>query len=277
MKKIKALAVFNALALIIQLVVTYVIQTKAVFPQDVSEVSAKYESLLTPAGFTFAIWGLIYTLLIILCLYHIVIAYKHEKYHPANKELEKMGSLFIIVNLASAAWLIAWVKEELLVSVILIAVQLIGLIAIHHRLGMYNTLKAAGLKVCNQFPLSIYLGWIGIATIANVSSFLVAQQWSGFGLPALQWAIILISTAVFIAAFMILIRRNIYFGLVIAWGLYGIIVKRAAINEALYSPIIVSAWAGIGIIGLLAIIQLVRNISYKKPREIFPAAPIPLK
>ena len=277
MVKTKALAIFNAVALIIQLTVTYLVQTKAINQLNIGEVSDKYETLLTPADFTFGIWGVIYTLLIIMCLYHIVIAYKHEKYHPANKELLKMGSLFIVVNLASAGWLMAWVSERLLISVVLIVLQLLCLVAIHVRLKMYNTFKAAGLKVCNQFPLSIYLGWISIAVITNISSYLSSQQWTGLGLPATQWAIIMISIAVFLATVMILIRRNIYFALVIAWGLYGIVVKRDNIDPDLYASIIITAWAGIGIILVLSLIQLIRNMYHKKPRETFPAAHFPLK
>jgi len=277
MVKTKALAIFNAVALIIQLTVTYLVQTKAINQLNIGEVSDKYETLLTPADFTFGIWGVIYTLLIIMCLYHIVIAYKHEKYHPANKELLKMGSLFIVVNLASAGWLMAWVSERLLISVVLIVLQLLCLVAIHVRLKMYNTFKAAGLKVCNQFPLSIYLGWISIAVITNISSYLSSQQWTGLGLPATQWAIIMISIAVFLSTVMILIRRNIYFALVIAWGLYGIVVKRDNIDPDLYASIIITAWAGIGIILVLSLIQLIRNMYHKKPRETFPAAHFPLK
>ena len=277
MVKIKSLAIFNALALIIHLAVSSLVQTKTINLLDVGEVSAKYESLLTPAGFTFTIWAIIYTLLIVMCLYHIVIAYKHERYHPANKELVNMSSLFILVNLGSAAWLVAWVNEQLLLSVGLIIIQLLCLIAIHLRLKMYNTFKAAGLKVCNQFPLSIYLGWISIATIANISSYLASQQWTGLGLSASKWAVIMISVAVFLSVVMILVRRNIYFALVVAWGLYGIVVKRDSISPDLYASVIITAWAGIGIVLVLSLIQWIRNMSNKKPREIFPAPHLPVK
>lgn len=271
MKKIKALAIFNALSLLVHILVAYLIQSKMINQQDVGEISAQYESLFTPTGMTFGIWAVIYTTLSLLCLYHIVIAYKHDKPHPANAELLRINGLFILVNLASAAWLMAWVNEYLLISVGLIFLQLLGLIIIHHRLNMYDPLKPSGLKIATQFPLSIYLGWISVAAIANTSSYLSAAQWDGFGLPALQWIIIMISVTVLLATFMILVRRNIHFGLVIAWALYGIIIKRQEINADLYQPVIITAWVGIGIVLLSSVIQLIRNMSYKKPREIFPS------
>ena len=105
MKKIKALAIFNAISLLVQLSVAYFAQAKMISPRDVGEVSAKYESLFTPAGMTFGIWGIIYTTLLLLCLYHIVIAYKHDKPHPANTDLLRVtreGCLGIIKALPIA-------------------------------------------------------------------------------------------------------------------------------------------------------------------------------
>jgi hypothetical protein len=277
MKKIKALAIFNALSLLLHISVAYLTQAKMINQQDVGEISAKYESLFTPAGLTFGIWGLIYVTLSLLCLYHIIIAYKHDKPHPANKELLRINGLFIFVNLASAAWLIAWVNEQILLSVLLIFLQLFALMAIHHRLNMYDPLKPSGLKLATQFPLSIYLGWISVAAIANTSSYFTAMQWDGFGLPASQWVIIMISVTVLLASLMIFVRKNIHFALVIAWALYGIIIKRRSINADLYEPVIITAWAGIGIVLLLSLIRWIRNMGYKKPREIFSSPATPVK
>jgi hypothetical protein len=277
MKKIKALAIFNAVSLLIHISIAYFTQAKMISSQDVGEVSAKYESLFTPAGMTFGIWVIIYTTLGLLCLYHIIIAYKHDKPHPANTDLLRMNGWFIFVNLASAAWLIAWVHEELAVSVVLIFAQLLGLAIIHQRLRLYDPLKPAGLKLATQFPLSIYLGWISIAAIANSSSYLSSIQWDGFGISASKWVIIMMSGAVLLSALMIFARKNIHFGLVVAWGLYGIILKRQAINAELYEPVIITAWAAIGLIFLFSVVQLIRNIGYKKPRELFPSPVTPVK
>ncbi|MEO7983095.1 MAG: hypothetical protein ABI688_03330 [Bacteroidota bacterium] len=277
MKKIKALAIFNAVSLLIHISIAYFIQAKMISNQDVGEVSAKYESLFTPAGITFGIWGIIYITLCVLCLYHIIIAYKHDKPHPANTDLLRINGWFILVNLASAAWLIAWVHEELALSVVLIFVQLLGLAIIHQRLHLYDPLKPASLKLATQFPISIYLGWISIAAIANTSSYLSSIKWDGFGISASKWAIILISASLFLSALMIFVRKNIHFGLVIAWGLYGIIVKRQATDTELYEPVIITAWTAMGLILLFSVVQLIRNISYKRPRDLFPAPVTPIK
>ncbi len=279
MRKVKALAIFNALSLIAHLVFVYLVSKKMLNSKDVGEVSAAYESLFTPAGISFSIWGIIYITLGILCLYHIVIAYKHDRQHPANTELMQMNGLFILVNLCSAGWLVAWTREMLLVSLALIFLQLLCLVLIHRRLGIYDPLKPAELKTATHFPLSVYLGWISIATIANTASYLTAIGWDedGFGLSPVQWTIIMISVAALLSLLMIFRYRNIYFALTIAWGLYGLVVKRQATGSDSETPILLCAWIAIGIIVLLSIIQVVRNIHTKKEGEIFPSAAAPIK
>lgn len=277
MRKVKALAIFNAISLIIHISTAWLIQTTQINTLNVGEVSARHETLFTPAGTTFGIWGIIYSLMALLCLYHIVIAYKHDRLHPANADLSAMGGSFIILNLASAVWLYAWSNERLMISLGLIAVQLLCLILIHIRLKMYDPHKISGLKIANQFPLSIYLGWISIATIANASAWLNSIGWNGMGIAAVQWTTIMIGIAVLLSLVMILVRRNIYFGLVVAWGLYGIIIKRELINPDSYASIILTAWIAIGLIGLFVVLQLARNIAHKKPRPIFPSPEMPIK
>ncbi|HEV7783036.1 MAG TPA: hypothetical protein VGO58_17290 [Chitinophagaceae bacterium] len=279
MRKVKALAIFNALSLIVQLTMVYLTGAKMVNQKNVGEVSAEYETLFTPAGISFSIWGIIYITLGLLCLYHIVIAYKHDKQHPANTELLQMNGLFILVNLASAAWLVAWTQERLLVSLLLIFFQLVCLAVIHRRLNIYDPLKPPELKTATHFPLSVYLGWITIAAIANTASYLTAIGWDedGFGLSPVQWTIIMISVAIIISVVMIFLHRNIYFALTVAWGLYGIILKRQAAGSDNDAAVVLSGWTGIAIIVVSSVIQLARNIHHRRKPAIFPTAATPLK
>jgi hypothetical protein len=187
-----------------------------------------------------------------------------------------MGWLFMAVNLLSATWLIAWTHEQMLASVLLIFLQLFCLCAIHYRLKFYDPLKISGLKITNQFPLSVYLGWISIATIANVSAWLESEFWDRLGGSAVQWTLIMIAIAFIISMLMIVIRRNIYFGLVVVWGLYGIILKRQEDDEVVHSIILI-AWIAIGILLAAILFQLVRNIKYKGPAVIYPGSASSIK
>ena len=276
MQRIKALAILNAISFLLHLTLSYMTQFRVVNTKDVGEVSDQYFSLFTPAPFTFAIWGIIYTCLGIFCLYHIVMAYKHDKVNPANTDLVSIGAWFIITNLASAAWLIAWTNERLLVSVVLIFIQLLSLIIIHQRLNIHSRLRSAGSKICTELPVSVYLAWISIAAIANTAVYLVAIGWHGMGLPAVQWTMIMIGVAILIGVIIIFTRKNIAFGAVIMWGLYGITARLETLDDT-YTNIINMAWGGIALLGLCCLIQLVKSFGYRRRTLSFPEAARPIK
>lgn len=286
MQKIKALAILNAMSFILHLGVVYMTQNKMLNTKDPGEVSDQYISLFTPADFTFAIWGIIYTCLGIFCLYHIVMAYKHQRVNPANVDLMAIGTWFILTNLASAAWLWAWSNEQLLLSVALIFFQLVSLIIIHVRLRIHMPLRSAGSKTCTEFPLSIYLGWISIATIANTASYLVSTGWDGAGIPAVTWTMIALAAVISLTVLMVMLRKNIVFGLVVMWGLYGIVYRLTDFDTNDYQDLINIAWGGIALILLLCLLQVGRSIIARSKRrglldlrrgKTFPESPQPVK
>ncbi len=277
MKKIKSLAILNAVAFLVQLALAWMAQVHLLSVYNVGQVSGKYASLFTPAGTSFTIWGLIYLSLAAFCVYHIIMAWTQPETHPANKDIERIGGWFIMNNLATAFWLIAWTNEEISLSVMMIAVQLICLIAIHLRTGMYDPARETASKWLTQFPLSIYFGWITIATIANVSSFLNVTSWDGWGLDPIDWTNIMIGIAVFITVLVMTTRRNVLFGLAIIWGLFGIILKREEIDSVLYFHIVRTAWIGISVLGLVIVLRLIKNRVALKHEGHFPVAHQPLK
>jgi hypothetical protein len=274
MKKTQILAILNLLALLIHVTLSYFTQFKLVNDQDAGQVSDAYDSLFTPAGITFAIWGVIYTALLFFCIYHIRMAFKHPGTHPANENVNRMGVWFILNNIGAAAWLIVWTKGLIPASAGLIVFQLITLIIINLRLNIHNPHAGIDSKIFTQFPLSIYFGWLTIATIANISIYLLASDWKGFGLDysPIEWTRIIIGIAVFLTSLVVFTQRNVFFGLVIAWALYGIILKRESINPTIYAEVIKTAWIGLGIVAVSCIIQFILNIAAKKKLPSFPEA-----
>ncbi|MET0466321.1 MAG: hypothetical protein ABW007_24395 [Chitinophagaceae bacterium] len=277
MNRIKSLAIFNTLFFLAHVCISYMTQFKLINVSDVGEVSDRYESLFTPAGITFAIWGVIYTALGVFCLYHIIMAFKHDRNHPANIDLANMGGWFIFNNVATAAWLFTWTNNQIALSLLLIVLQLGSLIAIHIKLNILDRKRESGSIVCTQWPLSIYLGWISIATIANASIYLVAVNWDGMGINAIRWTVIMIAIAVGITLMMVFVRKNVSFGLVVIWALYGIVLKHRDASPDLYQLLIMTAWTGIIVVGIACIIQFILNLKYHRPGPHFPEAKYSLK
>ncbi|WP_345156492.1 hypothetical protein [Pontibacter saemangeumensis] len=266
MNKIRMLAVLNALFFLVHLVPSQLIQLELLNSQTIGEVSDKYPTLFTPAGITFAIWGLIYLALIIFCIYHLVKAFRADRGHEANKDLLRIDFLFVLNNLATGAWTIAWVYEWLMLSVMLMLVQLLTLLLIQLRLGIYDPSRSLASRWFTQFPLSIYFGWIIIATVANVSATLVGLGWNGFGLKPELWAIGMVAVATLITLFVVLNRRNPFVGLVTVWAFYGIVLKHQQTDFTGSPAIRTSAWIGLLLVALVVLLQLYRNAQTKTIR-----------
>lgn len=259
----KSLAILNTATLAIMLSLSYLAQNKQLSSLDVGEVSAKYETLFAPAGLTFAIWGLIYFSLTAFCIYHLVKALNSNEQEQADSDIRAIGVLFIINTLATGAWLVAWVNEAIGLSLLLIIVQLVTLILISVKAHIANPDRELSSKVFTQFPLSIYFGWICIATIANVSAFLVAINWGGFGISESNWVIIMIGVATLLSFFIIFVRRNFFFGLVILWALYGIVLKRQQVDPVQYQNVINAAWAAFILVVIALLIRVFRTSKFK--------------
>lgn len=264
MKRIRTLAILNAVFFLVHLVPAQLTQLKLLSGQTIGDVSDKYFTLFTPAGITFAIWGIIYLALSAFCIYHLVKAFKNDETHEANRAIVRMGYLFIINNLATGLWTIAWVHELLLVSVGLILVQLVTLILIQLRVGIYNPGRSLASRWFTQFPLSIFFGWICIATVANISAMLVGYNWHGFGLSPTFWTMLIIGVAAAITLFVVYKRRNPFVGLVTIWAFYGIILKHQDLNLPESPDIMTTAWVCLGLVALLVLFIVYRNLTNDK-------------
>ncbi len=263
--KTRLLAIMNLITLGFQLLMSYLVQIKSFSSQDVGQVSTKYDTVFAPAAITFAIWGLIYTSLLAFCIFHLYKSFAKTSSCQTNQDTNNIGWLFVLNSIATGLWLIAWVNEQLLISVILILIQLFTLIRISIKAHISNPDRSVQTKIFTQFPLSIYFAWICIASIANISVWLNSSAWNGMGITESYWAIILIGVATLLSLFIVLVRRNIPFGLVVLWALYGIILKRKQVDAQLYEDVINAAYAAFVIILVALIIRIFKKYGSQSP------------
>jgi len=269
MRNTKILAILNTLFFLLHLIPSQLTQLKLINNQTIGEASAKFPALFTAAGITFSIWGIIYLALTAFCIYHLLKVYKEPAAHEDNKDLQRIGYLFMVNNLATGLWTIAWVSEWLLLSVVLILIQLATLLVIHLRLGIFDAGRTAASRWFTQVPLSLYFGWIIIATVANISSVLEGLGWDGFGLSDGLWTIIMIIVATCVVVFVVTSRTNPFVSLVGVWALYGIILKHRKLQLEVSTQIISTAWICLVLTGLIALLYFYRNYKTGK-REPFP-------
>jgi len=234
----KALQISNVIALIITIFINYLSNTGALNNTTIGEVSNSYRSLFTPAGYTFAIWGVIYLLLIGFVIYQSRSLFKEVK---NDDVVLKTGWWFVISCVFNSLWVFAWIYEYTAVSCVFIFLLLFSLlkIVVNNRMELDD--EPLPIIAFVWWPFVIYSGWVTVASIANVSTYLVKIGWDGLGLSDVTWAIILIAIAVVINVAITWMRNMREFALVGAWALIGIGNANKINNETLMYVAFISA------------------------------------
>ena len=210
----------NLIALVVVICVNILaVSTTLIGGKVTAQISDQNPTLITPAGYVFSIWSVIYILLAVFVISQLLTSGKEVR--------EKVGWLFIISSILNIVWLFLWQYELLLFSVVIMFLLLITLILIYLRLDVGKPVTRLREKIVFHLPFSVYLGWITIATIANVAAAAVSINWDGFGISPETWAILVLVIALLIAMLILLTRKDIVYGLVIIWALIGIAVKQS--------------------------------------------------
>lgn len=227
---------------------------------NTGEVSNSYPNLFAPAGFTFAIWGLIYLLLAGYTVYQL--GFFSKAVETNANLLNKVGIYFSVSSIANAAWIFAWHFFMIPLSMLLMIVILLCLIVI------VQTIKKEQLSWLGKFlikvPFSIYFGWITVATIANMTTLLVSLGWDGFGVSEVAWAVIMISVGAIIGITVLLNNKDAAYGLVFIWAYAGILMKHISAKgfAGQYSAVITAVAVciiGITIAEIITIIPRAKN------------------
>lgn len=212
----------NLILFAVMVVMNYLANALPINGKTTGELSAQYENLFVPAGITFSIWGVIYLLLLIFC----IIQFREE-----NREVvASIGIAFGITCLLNAAWIVAWHYEQVPLSLLIMLGLLAALIFINYAI---RDLAPGFTKAA----FGIYLGWICIAAIANVTALLVRYNWGGWGIPEEVWSIVMIAAGTAIIALTVFRMNNPFTGLAAIWAFTGIIIKR----QQDYTSIVIAA------------------------------------
>lgn len=216
-KRSRLLVVSNIIAFALTVAINSLAgSTTIIGGKNTAMISDSHPTLVTPAGYVFSIWGVIYILLGLFVLYQAL---------PRNREKEfqkRVGWLFVLSSAANIAWLFLWQFEYLAISVPIIFVLLATLIAIYLRIGIGKSVTSLYERLWVHLPFSVYLGWITIASIANVAVALVSVNWNGFGLSQNFWATTILIVALAITLLVITTRKDVAYSLVTIWAFLGI-------------------------------------------------------
>jgi len=238
----------NVVVIIVTLAVNGLANAIPFNGQTTAEISDRFHVFFVPAGYVFAIWGVIYLGLIAFAIYQALPSQRD------NPRLRQVGYLFAIANLANAIWLFFWHYNLFVLSLLTMLILLGLLIAIYLILDIGRSDVSLSERLTVHLPVSIYLGWISVATIANFTDVLYDIDWDGFGIAPQSWAVIMLAVALLLGTAMALIRRDVAFLLVFVWAFAGIGVKQSAAQM-----VSISAWVAAFLSFLLAILAVVNK------------------
>lgn len=217
----QAIPIITILTYIVMVTLNALANILPINGRNTGEISDFYADLFAPAGLTFSIWGLIYILLLGYSIYQLT--YYTTSDENTKKLLYKVNIAFIISSIANSFWILAWHYDFILASLLLMVVILLCLIAINLRLRKFKFTLVQKLLI--QLPFNIYFGWITVAAVANVVTFLVSINWDAFGIAEYVWADIIILVAALIGFIATLFYKSIPYNLVIIWAYTGILIK----------------------------------------------------
>lgn len=254
MKKI--LQILNGIAFVSVVFINYLSNTGVMNGKTIGSLSDSIRSLFTPAGYAFSIWGLIYLFLLGFVIYQgrsLFVKVKNDDF------VEKIGFWFIISCIANSAWIFAWIYEYTGVSCIFIFLLLVSILKIIINNKMQIEAVKKSKLLFGSLPFVIYGGWVTVASVANVSSYLVKINWNGFGISAEIWTIILILIATLINIIVIYKRKMYAFALVGAWALTAIGIA----NKENYNTIAIIAFTAALLLVLVSLFIKFKKVFFK--------------
>lgn len=206
--------IITTLIYIVSILIGYPkIQQMLHFQYTIGEISDKFHTLITPINFTFSIWGLIY------CLGLILLGYWWWNLKNENFESQNTSIIFFdVIALLNSFWIFSWLKEGIFLSWLIILVLLIALLYI-------NTNIQNSKMYLNKIFFNIYLGWISVAFSINTAVWLTTMGMPRDTYMAVIMASILVLIITLIACYILLVKNNLMYILVILWSFLGIIMN----------------------------------------------------
>ncbi|WP_230684910.1 tryptophan-rich sensory protein [Cellulomonas sp. JZ18] len=181
---------------------------------------------LAPDRPAFSIWSAVYTG---LAVFAVVQALPRR---AGDRRLRAVSWWVLASMVLNALW-IATVQADSVGGSVLVILALVAVLAtvLVRLVRIPHTDTAASLVT--DVTVGLYLGWVSVATLANVAAFLAVAEVGGLGLGATTWSVVVLAVAAVLAVAYAVVARGrpsvaVPIGLATAWGLTWIGVGRTA-------------------------------------------------
>lgn len=218
--------------------------------EDMKTASGHYSNFFTPAGYAFSIWGLIYLSWILYVIYSLLPSQRRNPLH------DRLCGPLIVLNLLASAWIFEFTAGYIGISLFII----VGMLAVG--VWVYARAKRGTRSGRLLFPFSLFLGWIIVATFANLTAMLTAAGWHGGSWGESAWTMFLLGVTALIGLIVGYRYRDFVIPLVIAWAVVAIGVKQRMVAHGVT---FVAFAVGILMV-VVAIVAFVRSL--RPPRRV---------
>ena len=240
------LKIFISISYIGMIAVNYLANSIPFNDQNTGEISSKYPSFFTPAGFTFSIWGIIY---LFLGIYVVKMIFTSST-DLSEQYLTTTMILFIATSVLNITWLFCWHYDYIVLSSIVMAVFLILLLI------AMSIIPSESILIKSAF--SLYAGWLSVAFIANVTIMIIYLKIDFFLQKEMLWYIIIIIVGLLLVSLVLFTSRNVVYGLVFVWAYFGIFTKHKSQIDYFISDNWAPTFTGI----VLLIISVITIVTY---------------
>ncbi|AHJ96010.1 tryptophan-rich sensory protein [Hymenobacter swuensis] len=229
-------------AIVGNIALNYVSQRFPFNGQTNADVSGKYPTPLTPAGYAFSIWGVIFLSLLVYAVWQLLPA---QRRHPLP---DAVARPLVLVNGLTGLWLVVFAYELLPLSVVVMLGILAGLAVVYGRVRHFARRGEAPVWV--NIPFGLYLGWISVALVVNATVAL-GTRWQVSEAKGIEIAIILVGIVAGLALNVTKRFRELAYPAAVTWGLVGIWAARRAADDTL-----VLSWMALAAAGLVTVAAL---------------------
>ena len=206
------LRIVATLALALTLLVNVLANILPINGLNTGEVSALYPNLFTPDGITFSIWSILYVLQIGFVIF---------TWTTKDDRINRLLQAFILSCIFNTLWILVWHYRHPGISVLVMVSLLATLTYIFIQI-QDATFLSKKEYIWVVLPFTLYFAWICVATIANVSAWLIFVSWEGWGIAPEIWTVIMMLVAALLAFYISLQFQTPAIVLVVIWALAGI-------------------------------------------------------
>merc|ERR1719506_204985 len=259
---------WNVLAYIVNVFVTFAIGTFGLFGQpNNSELSDKYQTIVTPFGTSFSIWGLIFIWQAFWVVWQLL---------PTQRNSEgvlRAWYYYPLMTFFQAGWTISFSYEAMWIAAVCMYAILLTLILASMSLQKYN--KTWKGYLLWQGPLSVQTGWIMAASGVMTNVLTVSQTKSTTTLlvvAAGTLAVLTITALSWLASYPV----DFAIPLVLIWALGGVYAELSdpavSITDQFSTTQITGTrygvLAGLCLISTCVILKLVYIFAKQRPQAI---------